>query len=352
MEVQPGDFKTLATTAVQMVPTERLLSLVLPYNDYFGHAMTTGVSLMAQLLPLFRSYPNSSILIPRRGALSTVLQLLMVPSTRIIVAQPDVLYWAHKATLLLRKEPFNIVTAHWAGRSVQELRHTLIAQLFSHLQLPPPLAPELITPTNLTHRHDRHSNGTISTASLVSAPAHTPRGQYVIFLSRPFGGQRSLNPKIQDELLARLRAALAGTRYQLYIFGESSPRGLGPNDAKLDPTSHNAFLTTAQYFLQAAAVIGVHGSAFGNTFLCPDDAVIVEVNIIWRARRQEDSYTTAPAARDGIRATCHNAGQQFYYNVYPQLPSGTLAASFYSDSNIKIRVDDVMAILQLHRIAA
>jgi hypothetical protein len=70
----------------------------------------------------------------------------------------------------------------------------------------------------------------------------------------------------------RIKAALK-PQFKLHIVG-------GKIDYSED-RAKSAWMETADEFARAAAVIGVHGGAFGNTLLCPSNATIIEINVPW-----------------------------------------------------------------------
>ena len=120
-------------------------------------------------------------------------------------------------------------------------------------------------------------------------------------------------------------------------------------DAKVASNSRDSWLGSAEIFLQAAAVIGMHGSAWGNAFLCPTDTVLIEFNLPWTAAQQKDSDSTPPAVRDAIMATMHNAGLKNYYNVFPLSRGKSIQhKGFYFDNAISVNTKDILIIMNHH----
>ena len=327
-----------------------VFSLILPYNDMFGHVFTTAVSLAAQVLPLVMSSNDSVVLVPEAGALMSVLLASGLPRERILALSKPHYVYSQRAILFLRKAPFNVITSHWPARSAAWLRGRLRDNLWRQLKL----------------------NSTSS-----AGPSEAAR-KWVVVLCRPRGARYLAN---EETFLAAVKKALKNTKFSLFVFGRDD------RASPISSVSPSAWLDTAAVFLQAVAVIGVHGSAFGNAILCHPQTVIVEVNAPWAARQQDDA-NDRPATRDAIMSALRAAGSLSYYNVYPlslyaavaavesfspptvvraqtaPLPphphhkphggafSAALYSRFYSDANLVINPEHVLTILRRHGIAA
>jgi len=331
-----------------------VFSLILPYNDMFGHVFTTAVSLAAQVLPLVTSSSNALVLVPEAGALTSLLLAAGVPSERILALSKPHFVYSPRSTLFLRKAPFNVITAHWPGRSSLWLRRRLREGLWRQLKL----------------------NNSSNNAG--AGPLDEAARKWVVVLCRPKGPRYLAN---EAALLAAVKESIKGTRFLLFVFGRTPISNAAPS----------AWMDTAAVFLQAAAVIGVHGSAFGNAILCHPETVLIEVNAPWVAKQQDDA-NDRPATRDAIMSSMRAAGSLYYYNVFPRSlyaavaeegnvppsvggqgggkqqqqgpasiqrhkPHGgvmgaSLYARFYTDENLLVNPDHVLTILRLHGIAA
>jgi hypothetical protein len=63
--------------------------------------------------------------------------------------------------------------------------------------------------------------------------------------------------------------------YKLVIVGKKSKITYDSKEA------HFQWRNSAHIFVHAAAVIGPHGGAFGNIFLCSRNTTIIEFNLPW-----------------------------------------------------------------------
>lgn len=113
---------------------ELLFSALIPFNDAFSHSFSTGVSLIAYMLPLMAN-TSAKILVPSTGPFMSLLETLGVPSDRIVPVSSrnnELLHFSDGASLVLRQPPFNIIQAHWPANALQDMRNVTVSWLKSN----------------------------------------------------------------------------------------------------------------------------------------------------------------------------------------------------------------------------
>lgn len=111
----------------------------------------------------------------------------------------------------------------------------------------------------------------------------------------------------QASLVQLLRSSIK-PQYALVVIDQS-------HIASSSYGSRTAWMDSAEMFIRAAAVIGPHGGAFGNIFLCSWNTTIIEFNLPWSKRAVDDSRSNT--VRDLFHATARGIGNFNYWNVWP-----------------------------------
>eukprot|EP01042_Synura_sphagnicola_P002424 gene2424-2910_t len=109
----------------------RLYSVVVPFNDVFSHAFTTGAAMLAYMVPNLVGDPSARVLVPDRGPLQTLVESMGVNPSQIVPVptgskQLLSLYASPRATLILRKPPFNLIQAHWPAGGLNHYRNVTV----------------------------------------------------------------------------------------------------------------------------------------------------------------------------------------------------------------------------------
>lgn len=111
-----------------------------------------------------------------------------------------------------------------------------------------------------------------------------------------------------------------------------------------------AWIDSAELFVRAAAVLGPHGGAFGNIYLCSWNTTIIEFNVPWTTRTA-DGDSRVNEVRDLFYSTARGIGNFNFWAVWPK-DRFRRPSDFYQSGNMHIDVDEVIHILRLAKIAA
>lgn len=266
---------------VRVFRGDYLLSALIPFNSAFSHAFTTGAAHIAVMLPLLLG-TRARILIPSKGPLESLLTSWGVPSDKILKVRLKAqdLYFSNASALVLRRPPFNIIQAHWPARLLVDLRDITVQWLRQNGKLP-----REATPSNLILYLWREGDG----------------------LARGVVDQQAL----VDQIARALRP-----EYELYVWGKEQPK-----IAYASEDAHTAWQRSAHLFVRAAAVIGPHGGAFGNIFLCAPNTTVIEFNIPWTIRSANGAAGNN-TVRDMFYATARGLGITDYWYVWPRSAEG------------------------------
>ena len=283
-----------------------LYSVVIPYNGAFSHTFSTGVSMLVYILHFMgkESNKDSRILVPPDGPFQKLLEAINMPRKRIVLAKTKHhLHHSAQARLVFRSPPFNIICAHWPAGAVIDLRDRVVQWLVA--------------------------------AGHVDASPSKPQN-LVVYLWRPSQQVRTVAQ--QQQLVDQIRRAVQPRGFQLVVEGATQQQQIKYGSS----ASAMHWIRTAELFTRAAAVIGPHGGAFGNIFLCPANTTVVEFNIPWTADSADgDSEGKVNTVRDMFYSLARGIGISSYWNVWPLPPThptystqaSQLASSIHKSSN-------------------
>lgn len=290
---------------VHNLTNHTLYSLIIPFNDAFSHVFSTGVSMSVYTLYMMGIDPTAKVLIPSKGPFQSLLIALGVPSHRMIIPSGvEDMYYSNRVSLILRRPPFNIIQAHWPANALVSLQQQAVRWL--------------VKTNHVDSDKDRN---------------------LVLFLWRS-GSERSVLD--QQALVDSIRYALEGS-YELRVVGKDNKVHYNSD------LSRTSWITTADLFVRAAAVIGPHGGAFGNTFLCAPDTTIIEFNLPWTSKTA-DGDSKSNIVRDLFYSMARAIGNTNYWNVWPSNKYRT-AADFYHSKEMIIDGPEVVEILRRSGIA-
>jgi capsular polysaccharide biosynthesis protein len=167
---------------------------------------------------------RAQVLIPSHGPLLPLLISLGVSREVILLSNSSKYFFSNASTLILRQPPFNIIQAHWPSNYIAKQREHVVKWLVQA--------------------------GFINVSSSRNV---------VIYLSR----RNTFRREVQNELslLKRIKQLLK-PGLELIVIGENNQLSYESED------SRESWMRTADIFHRAVAVIGPHGGAFGNIFLC------------------------------------------------------------------------------------
>ncbi len=290
-----------------------LFSLVWPFNEYFSHSFTAGISLIPYLISRLEENPGARVLIPRKGPFQGIFTALGVSQSKLLQSFGVDCYYSTNAVLILRQQQpaFNLLQAHWPANALRKIQERIL----SYLQ--------------------RQQN----MFQIVNDTQYKETSKLVVYLSRK--GLRWRDVENEEILLDNIRKKLK-SQYKLVIFGRD-------RDTTIDYESERSrthWMKTASLFANAAAVIGPHGGAFGNIFFCSKNTTIIEFNIKWTV---ENSLAGSNNVRDLFHSLARGIGNtNHYWFVNPlNLNVPRMKTGFYHVNRFKVDIREILAILRI-----
>jgi hypothetical protein len=138
----------------------------------------------------------------------------------------------------------------------------------------------------------------------------------ILYLRRPFGKRRGMDPENEAELLTVMRASLRED-YTLHVFENGSN-----------------WVKDRQHFAQAAVVFGPHGGAFANIIFLPPAAHVIEFVGVGKHGMNDRPCYQGLALASGLG----------YSGVIPT------AGFHFEDKRHQMAVDPAQVVQILHRI--
>lgn len=308
-----------------------LLSVVIPFSSAFSHAAAIGLLQATQFLTILAANANAAVLVPKDGPLFSLMEALGVPTSQIIIANEGQLWYSKQAMLFINEPPFNILQAHYPGNMANGR--------ISGGEMEKENGGGSANQQQQDGKQNRRESGI---RELIKEFLQR-KGYFnltdlkmnqVLYLWRG-GAERVVQD--QETLVSLIRNSLRSD-LELYVEGKEAIR-------YSSEASKTAWMSTASRFVNAVAVIGPHGGAFGNMFLTHSDTLIIEFNLPWSAGVASDTKVR-PGVRDQLYASARAMGLgEHYWYVWPK-DAHRIGTMFYHNRYMTVDFNEVMDIMR------
>jgi hypothetical protein len=225
LDISFSSRKAFSNNNLVLLSDRAVYSVIWPFNQYFSHTFSSGISILPYIIQNLIAQ-NYNIYIPSKGPFELLLKSLNISKPHIIKSSSNTYVFSNLSTLILRDENFNILQAHWPSKALISLRNQTIKWLIRQ---------NYIKPNEIKN--------------------------LVLYLSRKGLSTRQVSN--EEALISSIRKKLS-SNYKLVILG-------GEISAQIKYGSKyetSNWIETSALFYRAVAVIGPHGGAFGNIYLC------------------------------------------------------------------------------------